>query len=398
VLPRDAVLEYPLEWPEPAPGGPRPNILILVVDSWRRDVFTAENTPQLHAFAAAARVFENHLSSGNGTRFGVFSMLYGLHGSYWFPVLEAHRPPVLLDVLRRNGYELRVLSSASMNFPEFRQTAWVGMEASAIEDEHDSRYSHECDVFVAEKFSRWLDERGRRADERPFFAFVLLDSPHQPYYSPEGGPYQPSADDYDYLELAGTVDAALHERIFNRYRNAVVHADRIAGRILVSLAEAGVLDDTLVVVTGDHGEEFHECGFWGHTSNFSPQQTEVPFYMRGPGIIPGVEDRPTSHLDLPTTLLEMMGADPAMRSGWCLGENLLDPPEQRARVLAGWSDLGLVLREEILRIPFEPFSRDVEFYDQQWKLLPSSTGRLRLHRAEVERLANDCTRFLRVQP
>ncbi len=398
ILQPDARLAYPLEWPAVDPRGPRPNILMLVVDSWRRDVFTRENTPNLWAFAADARCFEDHLSGGNGTRFAVFSMLYGLHGPYWFPVLDARRPPVLLDVLRSLGYELRVLSSASMNFPEFRQTAWVGMEPESIDDEHGSRFSHECDVVVAHEFETWSEARRERGETRPYFCFLLLDSPHQPYYSPPGGPFQPAAEELDYLELAGATDPSLRERVFNRYRNALLHADRVAGEILASLQESGELDDTLVLVTGDHGEEFLECGYWGHTSNFSPQQTEVPFIIRGPGIEAGSERRPTSHLDVPATLLELLGADPGARALWCLGENLLDPPAERARVLSGWSDLGLVLGDEIYRIPFEPMAREIEVYDRGWSLLSDSLQRVRAHRSEIEALARECTHFLAAQP
>ena len=61
------------------PGGPRPNILILVIDSWRRDMFNAEVTPKLWAFGQESRRFDDHLSGGNATRFGLFSLLYGLH-------------------------------------------------------------------------------------------------------------------------------------------------------------------------------------------------------------------------------------------------------------------------------------------------------------------------------
>ena len=88
------------------------------------------------------------------------------------------------------------------------------------------------------------------------------------------------------------------------YMNSVLHADRTATRILAALERSGLSQETLVVVTGDHGEEFCENGFWGHTSNFSPEQMEVPFYMRGPGIEAGQEDRPTSHVDVSNSLLE----------------------------------------------------------------------------------------------
>ncbi len=117
-----ATLRYPLERPELAPAGPRPNVLILVIDSWRGDMSGPDDTPALAARAPRARVFADHYSGGNGTRFGVFSMLYGLHGSYWWPVLEAGRPPVLLDTLLAAGYEPGVFSSASMDYPEFRRT------------------------------------------------------------------------------------------------------------------------------------------------------------------------------------------------------------------------------------------------------------------------------------
>jgi membrane-anchored protein YejM (alkaline phosphatase superfamily) len=321
-------------------------------------------------------------------------MLYGLHGSYWFPVLEQRRPPVLLEVLQELGYERRVFSSASMNFPRFRDTAWVGLEPGAVQDEHGSRFSHECDVIVGDKVEAWLEDRDPRT---PFFGFVLLDAPHQPYYSPPGGPFQPAAEELDYLELAGASDPGLRERVFNRNKNSVLHADGVAGRILDALEANGQLENTLVVVTGDHGEEFLDCGFWGHTSNFSPAQLHVPLFMRGPGIAVGVETRPTSHLDLPTTLLELLGADPAQRSDWTLGENLLDPPRERTRVVAGWSNLGLWSGDEILRIPQSGTGGEVEVFDKQWRWQGVSAPRLRAAKAELDQLERECMRFMSLE-
>ena len=97
-------------------------------------MFTPELTPNLHRFSEDAAVFEDHLSGGNGTRYGLFTMLYGLHGSYWFPALEQRRTPVLVDALQEADYDVRVFSSASMNFPEFRDTAWAGLPDEAILD------------------------------------------------------------------------------------------------------------------------------------------------------------------------------------------------------------------------------------------------------------------------
>jgi membrane-anchored protein YejM (alkaline phosphatase superfamily) len=394
VLPDGVGLAWPHERPSLDPAGPRPNILIIVIDSWRKDMLTPDVTPRLARFAADARRFDDHLSGGNGTRFAIFSMLYGLHGSYWFPALAERRGPVLLDVLAEAGYELKVFSSASMEYPEFRSTVWVDCP-DVVEDTWSSRLSWEKDELVAGRFEVWLEDRVAREDANPFFAFLLLDTPHQPYHVPPGGPFQPSARELDYLRLSGTTDATFAEGLFNLYRNAVHHADRVAGRVIDALDERGLGPDTVVIVTGDHGEEFHENGFWGHTSNFTSEQVAVPFLLRGPGVIPGTEYGPTSHLDVAPTILEWLGADAGQRASWCLGKNLFAPPPRRVRTVAAWDRIGLWTTSGILCVPLDPRDGDVEVFDESWALYPDPEERCREQGAALARLTEECTRFLR---
>jgi len=391
---RAAPLAYPRAWPTVDPGGPRPNVLVLVLDSWRRDMLDPDVTPRLWSFAAGARRFEDHWSGGNGTRFGVFAMLYGLHGWYWFPVLEERRAPVLMDVLGELGYERAVFSSASQSFPEFRETAWVDV-LDHVFDDYPSRVSHERDSLAAERFEGWVAGRQARARAEPFFVFALLDAPHQPYFAPDGGPFQPAAEELDYIELARSNAPDLVERVFNRYRNAVHHADRVAGGMIDALRAAGELENTIVIVTGDHGEEFQEHGFWGHTSNFSEAQLAVPLYVKGPGIEPGVERRRTSHLDLPCTVLELLGADPAARPGWTQGENLFSPPAQRVLTVAGWEHLGLLVGDDVFRVKMDSNSPlDVDVFDASWRPRLDQAGPYLRQRASLEQLAAECRVFL----
>lgn len=412
LLPDDAVLAWPAAPPDidPTRGAAfqakrrLPNVCVVVLDSWRRDMFDAELTPELARFADdGARRFADHLSGGNGTRYGLFTMLYGLHGSYWFPVLEARRSPVLVDTLQALGYDLRVFSSASMSFPEFRETAWVGLPPEAILDDFgDDLVSWQKDELLAEAFEGWHARRDAEGDTRPFFSFLLIDAPHQPYDNP-GGPYAPTVEALDYIELGRTTEGPelprLQERVLNTYKNSVHHADGTAGRIIDSLRRRGILDDTLVIVTGDHGEEFFECGFWGHTSAFSPEQVEVPFLMRGPGVPAGVETRPTSHLDVSSSLLELLGADPARRGDYALGASLFDPPAARARVVAGWSDLGLWTSSGIFDLPLRAptvagWGEEFEVYDRHWNPVPDPDARLRRERSALEQMVAECGRFL----
>jgi membrane-anchored protein YejM (alkaline phosphatase superfamily) len=175
-----ATLDYPHARPVLAPGIARPNVLILVVDSWRADSLDVATTPRLEQFSHAARRFADHSSGGNGTRFGVFSMLYGLHGSYWWPVLEAGASPVLLDTLLEAGYDARVFSAASMDYPEFRRTAWARIP-ERVHDDFGELRSSERDRLAAQACAEWWRTRDAA---QPFFAFVLLDSAHQQYDFP----------------------------------------------------------------------------------------------------------------------------------------------------------------------------------------------------------------------
>ena len=406
LLPVGARLDWPREQPVIPADSAKENVFVCVLDSWRRDMFSPELTPSISEFAAGARVFEDHLSGGNGTRYGLFTMLYGLHGSYWFPVLAQRRAPVLVEALQRAGYDVRVFSSASMSFPEFRETAWVDVDDGAILDSFPpGLVSYEKDELLAEAFDAWMERRRVTRDARPFFAFVLIDAPHQPYENP-GGPFAPAVESLDYIELGRTTEGpeleVLQERVRNAYKNSVLHADGTASRLLESLERSGHAEDTFTIVTGDHGEEFFECGYWGHTSNFSPPQVQVPFIFRGPGVEPGVEPRPTSHLDVSNTLLELLGVDPAVRSSYSLGEHLLDPPEQRERVVAGWSDIGLWTESGIFDIPLTApgiggWVQELECYDLPWSPVADVALRCRRERDALEEMARECAKFLQVR-
>lgn len=389
-------LEYPLETPRIAAGGPRPNVLVLVVDCLRRDMLAPETTPNTWAWAGrGARRFENHVSGGNSTRYGLFALLYGLHGSYWFPFLAERRSPVLIDELARLGYHFGIFGSTSMNYPELRDTAWSTIQDD-VHDDFGVLEPWRRDELAGEALARWLATR--KGAGEPFFGFLLLDSPHQTYSHPPGAtPFTPSAPDLDYMAMTrneGPPPEVL-AAVRNRYRNAVHHADTVLGDVLAALRAAGLEDDTWVVVTGDHGEEFRECGFFGHTSAYTPQQVEVPFLLRGPGVASGVETRPTSHLDFAPTVLEALGADPRLRARWCLGANLLDPPATRKRVISGWNELGIWTDDAILRVPLALLEFDIEAYDYGWNEVRDDLGLLEREHETLEQLGAECNRFLR---
>ena len=389
------LLHYPLVKPVPAPGSARPNVLVVVIDSLRADALRPDTMPELTRFAQGARVFENHLSGGNATRYGIFTLLYGLNGSYWMPVLEENAPPVLITTLQQQGYDLRAFSAPSLSSPEFRSTVFVSMEPQ-VDDNYPGTLKYERDEYLAGRFRSWTKARRLLGGERPFFAFLLIDSPHQAYSYPPGGElFTPSAADVDYVAMSGSPSAEQIQAVRNRYLNAVHHADHVLGEILDTLRASGELEHTLVCVTGDHGEEFLEHGRFGHTSDFTPEQVHVTFVLGGPGIAPGTEARPTSHVDLAPTLLELCGVPAAARANYTNGESLLAPLESRVRVVSGWDEAGLWVPEGILRVGLEGHRGGVEALTYTNEPHPDEDALVKQHAPSLRALAEACRRFLR---
>ena len=123
-----------------------------------------------------------------------------------------------------------------------------------------------------------------------------------------------------------------------RYLNAVHHLDSQLGRIFAYLTEHALLDSTIVLATGDHGEEFMEKGRYGHHSAFSEEQIRTPLVIHVPGGSPRVVTTVSSHLDLPVTVLRQFGVtNPA--GDYALGVDLADPPPRDFVVVADWDHL-----------------------------------------------------------
>lgn len=389
------VLRYPLERPRVAPDGPRPNVLLITVESLRADMLSPEVMPRTWEHSRGARRFLDHASGGSTSRYGTFTLVYGIHGSYFAPIYAEKRSPVLVDTLLELGYGFRIFGSASMSFPEMRSTAWVRVE-DQVEDKLPRGEGESRDAELVRRFERWMGERGASAERTPFFCFAFLDAPHQAYNVVEArAPFEPYARTIDYMELSGSEAQARVPEVFNRYKNSVLDADHSIGRMLAALHATGELENTLVVITGDHGEEFYEHGFWGHTSNYTRTQVLVPFVLSGPGIPAGDEPRPTSHVDVAPTILELLGADPSQRAAWCVGENLLAPREGRHRVLAGWDTVAAWAERSILVLPLDPYRGSAELFDYAWRPVEDPDAALREAAPLLREISESCRRFLR---
>jgi arylsulfatase A-like enzyme len=130
--------------------------------------------------------------------------------------------------------------------------------------------------------------------------------------------------------------------LIGTYDSAVLYADAWLGVLLDRLEAEGFLDDAVVMVVADHGEDLLDHGFINHRAGLWQSTVQVPMILTGPGIAPGTRPATVSLKDLGATLIARAGLAPTLP-----GTDLLTPPdggivitEGAGGQLAAWSNSG----------------------------------------------------------
>ncbi len=328
-------LQYPLHDIRRDPTVKPLNIVWLVSESLRADMLDPDIMPNAWDLSERSSRFERHFSGGNGTRMGMFSMFYGLYGPYWFPFLAESRGPVLMDTMIDQGYQMGLYTSAMFSYPEFNRTLFSRIPSDQLH-EGGMKPAWRQDQRHIDSILRFLDQRD---ESKPFMTFLFFEAPHANYsFSKKAIIRRPYADKLNYVSMNLDRDIDL---IKNRYINSCHQIDISIGRVLAYLKEHDLFDSTIVLITGDHGEEFMEKGRWGHNSEFTDEQTLVPLVLWVPGKSPRVVTRLTSHLDIPATLMPLLGVlNPA--EDYSLGFDLFGSKTRDFTVIADWNYVAYV--------------------------------------------------------
>lgn len=309
----DRLLSYPLE-PLQCSDGERLNLLFIIVDSLRGEIVTQELAPNITRFANEHGMdFRNHFSGGNSSRMGMFSLFYGLPPGYWSSFSSLQKPSVLMDELQRQNYQLGLFSSSTLVRPVvLDRTAFANVPNLRLLTEPESDPAWKRDRKLTSEWFDWLDGRD---PQRPFFGFLFYDSAMSLHFPPDYPvQFEPADDGY----LAGK---------YAKYQSAVHFTDMVVGTVLEDLEERGLMENTVLLISSDHGEEFGESDVKldDHGSGFTSYQLIVPMVVHWPGKEAGVVYRHrTSHYDVvPSLLQELLGCEnPA--SDYSVGNSLFE--------------------------------------------------------------------------
>jgi arylsulfatase A-like enzyme len=304
----------------------RPNILLISIDTLRADHvrsygYHRETTPSLDRLAAEGARFESVASPSSWTLPTHLTMLTAL-------------PPEAHGVVQSTGVRLdasvltlpELLWSAGYTTAGFVSGGYMDAlygysQGFDLYDDYSSSYLctghyRSCEAGsvlfarVRDHLAVWSD--GDR--ERPFFIFLHMFDVHNDYLP--AAPYREMFGASPEVDLtvgmlldgifdSGAVTDAQRDHLLAMYDGEIRSTDDWIGRILGELEDHGVLDDTIVLVTSDHGEEFAEHDHWGHHHTLYDESLLVPLIMRFPKRIPGgrVISQQVSLADLAPTLL-----------------------------------------------------------------------------------------------
>lgn len=117
-------LNYPLEPVQVQSKTTLPNVLFILVDAWRYSDATPEVMPNVSEFAKQTLNFTQHMSGGNSTQAGIFSLFYSLPATYWESFYASQRSPLFMDTLQQEGYRMGIFGSAPLTSPPLSRTVF----------------------------------------------------------------------------------------------------------------------------------------------------------------------------------------------------------------------------------------------------------------------------------
>ena len=279
-----------------------PNIMFIVLDSWRYDTFSQEISPNTFNFVKQNNgiIFNNHYSTGNATRTGIFGLFYGIPGTYWDAFLRNRIPSLFITTLQKENYNIGIFTSAKVTAPEFDRTAFLTIKNLRISSKDGMASSRDKQLT-----DDWIDWYKTRDTSKPSFSFLFFDAPHAYDFPNDFSLKFKPIGDLNYMTLSNDSDPV---PIFNRYKQSVYYDDYLLQRVYDELKLSGSLNNTLIIITGDHSQEMNDnkLGFWGHNGNYTDAQTKVPFIIVGAKDLQQIGDninKFTSHEDVVPTIM-----------------------------------------------------------------------------------------------
>jgi arylsulfatase A-like enzyme len=325
------VLKHPPPTYKPPKLRDRKNVVLIFIETLRADHVPAYGYPR-NTMPFLSRIAENSLIATDfycnapTTSYTLIPLIYSKHYCY-----GSVGGVNFFDIMKFNGYKTSVfypayLYWAGLDKKVFNRNVDYTFDLSVYSRESGSQKSTETpiilkymypsssfsDDYVAfEKAKEWIS--GLKPSER-FFMFIGPQSPHSPYFFNTDTPHNFTPVFTPYCSVATVNNADLDiiseiEPLVNRYDNSLLYLDTLLKDFFSFMEDRGLLDDTMVIVTGDHGEAFGEHNSLFHSTTLYSEQIHVPFIIYNTGLNSSMRIKHGQHVDVMPTALYLLGAE-----------------------------------------------------------------------------------------
>ena len=336
----------------PASPSRAPNVLMIVMDTVRAQNLSLygygrQTTPNLERWAKSGVVFERAISSSPWTLPSHASMFTGRWphelSTNWEDALDTTYP-TLAEALSAHGY-ITAGFVANTNYLGYE----FGLDRGFVH--YEDYIVSPQEILISSSLGRWLatdssirsilgyyDNITRQdaaaindhflawlagTEHRPFFAFLNYFDAHEPYLPPSPftekfGPDQPRRNHLLIQDLRRSLRKEWFKRPeseinteIDMYDGAIAYIDHQLDQLFGELQKRGILNNTIVIVTADHGEQFGEHGLFLHGNSLYPPLLHVPLMILYPARLPGGQrvTTPVSLRNLPVTIVDLIGLE-----------------------------------------------------------------------------------------
>jgi choline-sulfatase len=316
-----------------AQGGKAPkNLILLVIDTARADAFgpfagpdRVVKTPHFDALAARSTVFASAYNNENWTKPSVATLLSGLypttHDAKQDADMLSSDVELLSEHLKRAGFATAGFVANGYVSRAFGFEQGWDVFRNYIRERRPSETEHVFGDALA-----WHEKHVAKHPEQPFFLYLQTIDPHvtyrvdrefwAPYFDGTyDGPLGQSIEAADQVALSkGTLKATKRDVQWLQalYWGEIAYHDAQLGKLLAELEARRVLDDTLLVITNDHGEELGERGRYGHGHQVFEEMIRAPLVIHYPPLFASgaVISDVVEHVDVAPTILDVLGQEP----------------------------------------------------------------------------------------
>jgi arylsulfatase A-like enzyme len=363
-----------------AATGDRPiqrwNVIIIIVESLRSDQLRAYGSrrdimPTVDDLARESRVFLNAYSHSSHTDYATLTPLsshYPLRSprAYTYPKNPTYPRVLIYDVLKALGYHTAIFSSSNEHWggmSHFLQTGNIDRFFHAANFKGPT-YVMQADAGFAEwtretKHAGSVDDRHTVAEaiqwidglkSGPFFIALNFQSSHLPYVVPYDFPRRFGPTKLDFTIRFAHFPRDKIQVVKDVYADSLAYVDSQIARLVHYLKAKNLWDNTVIVLTSDHGQAFYEHGFASHASAIFDEVMKVPLVIRAPRLESGVETRVAQHVDIAPSVLRLLGLPPHPSFQ---GADLLNTPPDSKRSAYMVAQTPLAYQYGIVRSGFK---------------------------------------------